>query len=368
MEPSRHSSHLIQSLMLTCIFAASSAAQANSIVPDDIAYKPKPTTTDLSAAEVTVGVAELPANDPSPHLPPTTQYLSNTQCTNQTGHAVNLQKSLAIARFLREAPQSANAGNLFDIETGIPDLIRLQLTEKHQSIGPKVLPLGFAAAQLTEQQLQQQAQKIARQSRTQFILSGTIGDMSMTSPDTTYNPNLYRYAANFFHDATRISLFDKRTRRLALDIQLRDGFTGELLFNKRYSITGIWNQRRPVKFDSPAFRKTPYGKRIKSLIQKISADLAQVIHCQPFMASIDSYPGQTQILLHGGANNGLHAGDTLNLYQVIVVGSNNEYQVADTRLVKRAPLLRLNEVYPSHSIATIEDGSYLNGSYLAVFE
>ncbi len=370
-------------LLLTLVVTFSSSITSiiclagPSIVPDDIAYQSKPAATDTSINNsVTVGTAELPGNT-SPATAPettttpttqTTQYLSGNLCPDQSGNHNNLQKSLVVTRFLRGNPHTANAGNLFAAESEIPALIRAQLNDNFQSIGPGVLHAGFAAATLSDSQLKQQAQKIARQARTQFVLSGTIEDMSMTAPNTTYNPNLYRQAANAFHDITHIKMFDKRTRVLNLSVQLRDGFTGELLLSKQFSTSGIWNTRKPIGFDSPAFYQTHYGKKIKSLTKKISKEVAQVIHCQPFMASIDSQPGQAQILLHGGANNGLHAGDTLSLYQVVVVGSNTEYQTNETRLVKRETRLHLSEVYPSHSIAQVEGGSYLNGHYLAVGE
>lgn len=289
-------------------------------------------------------------------------------CPDHSGSHFDLQKSLVVTRFLRSTPHTANAGNLFAAETEVPALIRAQLNDKFRSVSPSVLAFGFATPLLTDAQLKQQAQKIARQARTQFVLGGTLDDMAMAYPDTTYNPNLYRQAANVFHDLTRLKTFDKRTRIMSLSVQLRDGFTGELLFNKHYSTSGIWNTRTPVGFDSPAFYKTHYGKRVTALTQKVSRDIAQVIHCQPFMASIDSQPGQTHILLHGGANNGLHAGDTLSLYQLVMVGSNTDYQVNETRLVKRNTRLHLSEVYPSHSIALVEGGHYLNGHYLAVGE
>ncbi|PUA27307.1 MAG: hypothetical protein B0W54_11970 [Cellvibrio sp. 79] len=348
-----------------------------SIVPEDIAYTPKTTAADDKSNDVVVGTAELPgttspatASTHPDQLPATetTQYRGNNLCPDHSGTHINLQKSVTITRFLRIAPQSSNAGNLFAVESEVPALIRTQLSTNLQSISPNVLAFGFADPTSNETQLKQQAQKIARQARTQFVLSGTVDDMNMSAPDTTYNPNLYRQAANLFHDVTTIKKFDKRTRIMNLSVQLRDGFTGELLFNKQFSASGIWNIREPIGFDSPAFYKTHYGKQVTLLTEKISREIAQVIHCQPFMASIDSQPGQTQILLHGGANNGLHAGDTLSLYQVVVVGSNTEYQVNETRLVKRDSRLQLSEVYPSHSIAQVEGGSYLNGHYLAVGE
>ena len=367
-------------LTLAMAFGSSlfgSATHANpSIVPDDIAYTHK---TKIPGAihndvggntDVVVGTAELPAAQaPATHSTGTqsTGDLGSNRCVNHN-NAINLQKSLAITRFLRSSPHSANGGNLFAAETGVPALIRTQLDMQYQGISPGVLAFGFASPDLTDSQLKQHAQKIARQARSQFVLSGTIDDMSMTNPEATYNPNLYRQAANVFHDVTTLKTFDKRTRVMNLSVQLRDGFTGELLLNKQYSTTGIWNQRKPIGFGSPAFYRTDYGRNVKSLTRKISREVAEVIRCQPFMASIDSQPGQSHILLHGGANNGLHAGDSLRLYQVVVVGSNTEYQVSETRLVKRDARLHLSEVYPSHSVARVEGGSYLNGYYLAVGE
>ena len=369
-------------LLLTLVMAFGSSLfgteihDNQSIVPDDITYTDK---TKIPGAirddvdgntHVVVGTAELPAAyAPATHSTGTqsTGDLNSNRCVNHT-NAINLQKSLAITRFLRSSPHSANGGNLFAAETGVPALIRTQLGKQYQSISPGVLAFGFASPDLTDSQLKQHAQKIARQARSQFVLSGTIDDMSMAAPEATYNPNLYRQAANVFHDVTTLKIFDKRTRVMNLSVQLRDGFTGELLLNKQYSTTGIWNQRKPVGFDSPAFYRTDYGKNVKSLTRRISREVAEVIRCQPFMASIDSQPGQSHILLHGGANNGLHAGDSLSLYQVVVVGSNTEYQVNETRLVKRGARLHLSEVYPSHSVALVEGGSYLNGHYLAVGE
>lgn len=358
----------INSLLLTCIISLSSPVLGNSIVPDDIAYKPQSTpktTQEAAPSGVIVGTGELPTTAST--VPPT-HYLTSGQCPDRSRSHDNLSKALAITQFRRSSPHTANAGSLHAAEAGLPELIRAQLRQKYQSIGPAVMPMGFASPDLSETQLKQQAQKIARQTRTQFVLSGAIVDMAMLAPDTTYNPSLYRQLANGFHDLTHIKMFDQRTRVMSLEVQLRDGFTGELLLNKTYSTNGIWSLRQPVGFDSPAFAKTHYGKRVKSLANKISTELAQIIHCQPFMAAIDSAPGHPQVLLHGGANNGLHAGDSLSLYQVVVVSSNSEYQVSDTRLVKRETRLHLSEVYPAHSIAVIEGGSYLNGSYLAASE
>lgn len=363
-------------LLLTGIIGLSSAAHTSPLVPEDIAYKTDqpPPATAAASNEVVVGTAELPPDNTASAADATgnsaasasTHYLRDNQCPDQSRSHDQLQKSLLITRFLRSAPHSANAGNLYQAESGVPELIRTNLHSRFNTIGPAVAQQGFALPGLSDSQLKQHARQLAQQARTQFVLSGTIRDMAMTDANSTYNPGLYRQLANGVHDLTGINMFDKRTRVLALEVELRDGFTGELLLSQHYATRGIWNSRQPMGFDSPAFFKTPYGKKVAALSRKISGDIARVVHCQPFMASVDAQPGQAQLLLYGGANNGLHAGDKMNLYQVIMVGSNSHYEVSETRLVKRPIRLHLSEVYPSHSVALVENGSYLNGQYLAV--
>ncbi|EIK43422.1 hypothetical protein O59_003820 [Cellvibrio sp. BR] len=367
---------LTKSLLLTSIMGLSSALCANPLVPDDIAYRPegKVALSQNTGDAVVVGTAQLPASTTQPpseagaDTPAQTHYLPQNQCADRSRDHNTLHKSLVITRFTRRNPQSANAGNLYAAEAGIPEMIRAQLTRTHQLLPPAMITQGFALPNLSETQLKQQAQKIARQTRAQFVLSGTIDDMAMTDASSTYNPGLYRQLANGFHNLTGIEKFDKRTRLFTLELELRDGFTGEPLLNRRYSASGVWNTRKAIGFDSPAFLKTPYGRNVAKLSGVISDDIAQTVDCQPYIASIDAHPGQTQVILQGGANNGLQAGAKMQLYQVIVVGSNSEYQVSETRLVRRPTQLHLSEVYPSHSTAVVEDGSYLNGHYLAVID
>lgn len=367
---------LAKGLLLTSIAGLSSALFASPLVPDDIAFRPENTpapsqnTEAVAPVSTTASSASISSPRDETPVPHSTQthYLPQNQCVDRSREHNSLHKSLVITRFTRRNPQAANAGNLYAVEAGIPELIRTQLTRTHQLLPPALIAQGFALPNLSETQLKQQAQKIARQTRAQFVLSGTIDEMAMADASSTYTPGLYRQLANGFHDLTGIDTFDKRTRAFALELELRDGFTGEALLSRRYSTSGIWNSRKPMGFDSPAFLKTPYGRSVAKLSRKISDDIAHTVDCQPYIASIDAHPGQTQVILQGGANNGLQAGAKMQLYQVIVVGSNSEYQVSETRLVRRPTQLHLSEVYPSHSTAVIDDGSYLNGHYLAVID
>ena len=130
-------------------------------------------------------------------------------------------------------------------------------------------------------------------------------------------------------------------------------------------MSGI-SSRREVDFGSSLFWESDYGEQIGGLVNKAGDELAAAIQCQPYITRVESRPSQQQILLHSGANNGLRAGDTLALYQLVVQPVNGEYQLYDTRLVDRQTLIELREVYPSHSVAVVNSDYLLNGQYLAV--
>ncbi len=290
----------------------------------------------------------------------------NNQCRSDASNA--FQKSLLVTAFPRVIPNSSNAGSLADAEHQLPKLLSQQLEAKHNTLTPILFNESLPSATLSSDNLlAQQIQKLARSQRTQLVLSGEILDMTMTNPEATYNPGMYTRFLNGLFDFIEIrNRFDKRERLFSFNVNLRDGFTGQTLFSKRYDTYGIWGSTKEVGFDTPLFWKTDYGQQIKSLVKMAAKDVGEVVQCQPYIAQIDSRPGQTQILLQGGANNGLRSGDTLALYQVVVQGSETEYQQHQVRLVNRNTEIELREVYPSHSVGVISGTTYLTGQFLAV--
>lgn len=348
--------YCLAALLTGAITMSSLGLRADELIPTDTAYQASPAQPSSAASTTTSTEAIAPGAEQ-------TAEPRHSQCANPN----RLHKSLAITAFTRLSPHTSNAGNLYAAEQGFPQRVQALLADDGY-LSPSVLAQGFGPASLTPAQRKRQAQDIARAQQAQFVVSGQITNMSMFAPDTTYNPSVVRAAANTLYDLSGFHGLDARTRVFAIDMELRDGFTGELLLQQHYQATGVWNKRRPMGFDAPAFWQTPYGKQVHRVAEAMRDDIAKAIECQPFMATIDARPGQVQVLLHGGANNGLRAGDSLRLYQLMVLGSNTHYQVSDTRLVKRDTQLHLNEVYPSHSIATIQGGRYLNGHYLAVSE
>jgi hypothetical protein len=295
-----------------------------------------------------------------------TRKLGNSQCSGSENNA--LQKSLLVTAFPRIYPTTSSAGALSDVEHQLPLLISQQLESKQNATIPVQIVESLPSPALSNDNLlAQQIQKLARNQRTQLVLTGEIVDMAMTHPEATYSPGLYTRFVNGFFDLIEVkSRFDKRDRVFSFDVNLRDGFTGQSLFSKRYDTYGIWDLTKNVGFGTPLFWKSDYGQQVKGLVKMASKEVGAVIQCQPYIAQIDSRPGQTQILLQGGANNGLHAGDTLALYQMVVQGSETQYDQHQVRLVNRNAAIELREVYPSHSVGVVSGTTFLTGQFLAV--
>lgn len=371
-------------LSLVIILAGLNATASSWAMSDFNPAKPKATTEPASSESAKT---EFPFNNQSiPSAPPAVEpekpapapaavvvesksekrTLGNNQCRSDNNNA--FQKSLLVTTFPRLIPNSSNAGALDDAEHQLPKLLSQQLEAKHNTVTPILLNEGLPSPSLsTDNLLAQQIQKLARNQRTQLVLTGEIIDMTMTHPEATYNPGMYTRFLNGLFDFIEIrNRFDKRERVFSFNVNLRDGFTGQTLFSKRYDTYGVWGTTKEVGFDTPLFWKTDYGQQIKGLVKMAAKDVGAVVQCQPFIAQIDSRPGQTQILLQGGANNGLRSGDTLALYQMVVQGSETEYQQHQVRLVNRNAAIELREVYPSHSVGVISGTTYLTGQFLAV--
>ncbi len=319
---------------------------AATLVPDDIAYKPAAT---LENKEVDQAKSSRVKSQ-------------STSC--KTGN--QWQKTVTITAMPRLTPNQSNAGNLYQADTYIPQMLAKELTN---AIGAESRLIPQTIIQTTDEEAKRRlVQTIALQQDTQFVLLGEILDMSMRDDASVYSPTFSQALRNHLTDLSMMQFFDNRTRLFSLRLELRDGFTGERLVEDSFQTRGIWKNPDPVGFTSNRLWQSQYGRRIQELIRKASKQIAKNLQCQPYMAKIDSSPGQTELMIQGGANNGLKPGDQLNLYQLVVVASPNHYDSYQTRLIKRNIQLELKEVYPSHSLGQVKGDDLLNGQYLAVGE
>jgi hypothetical protein len=341
--------------------AADSNMQEDSIVisldpPQDIALAAASDEPTLAAETETAGSATL--ESPA----------GSSQCAAPFSN--NYRKSLAFTSFPRSTPTSSNAGALYKVDQHLPMLLSANLTTRHATLSPVHLPEGFYSADYqSEARAAAQAQLLARKHRTQFIVSGEVKDMSMTYPDKAFTHNAYRRlvnsATNLFNaDSPRNS----KSRIFSFQLQLRDGFTGQVVFDHYYETYGNWDTKESAEmgFGSPRFWQTDYGRKVQQLVAKASDEMAARVHCRPYMTRVDLRPGHQQVIIHSGANNGLRTGDALALHQLVMHPVTGEYDSFNAHVVDRNTLVYLTEVYPSHSVANIGQDVLLNGQYVAL--
>lgn len=337
--------------------SASKQPNTNFVTQAPVTFTQAPTTSPQASTGVTVYAAGAvaPINSPG-------QFLCPEPYNNE------YKKSIVFTSFPRAVPVSSNLGALQQVEQHLPLLIGANLRNRHSMLTPTYLQGSFANANVQgETNAAVQAQALTRQNRVQFLVSGEVDDMTMTFPDSVEKPSYYTRFINGAHNLFNINTsLDKRKRVFSFTLEVRDGFTGQVIFSNQYRTFGKWRESPETQmgFGSPHFWETDYGIQIQHLVARASDDISSSINCQPYMARVDSSPGQQQVVIHSGANNGMHSGDTLDLYQLVYQSVTGEYQRFDTRLIKRNGRVYLTEIYPSHSIGHVVDETLLSGQYL----
>ncbi|MDQ2076554.1 flagella assembly protein FlgT middle domain-containing protein [Marinimicrobium sp. ABcell2] len=327
--------------------------------------------------------APLALAGPSSHMGPHAQALSDrsgtrSETSTQPHDAIrdalcpnlNYRKNVLITQFSRRELASSNAGNLYQVEELLPRLIGERLNEHPAIAHTRLLGASLPDSRsVSEPRLAQQVRELARTQGAQLVLSGEVIDMSMMRQRDSYNPTLTNRARNSMATALHISSLDSRQRDFVFQLTLRDGVTGEAVAQKKYHGQGVWAPGRPhqVGFGSPRFWRTDYGQKISELLDLASAELAEEVSCQPLVASLDLKGGSGSVILHSGTDQGLNAGDTLRLYQVVVRSIPGAFQVYRTHLVDSQIDVEVRELHGTYSVGQLSsDLDSRHGRYVAL--
>jgi hypothetical protein len=342
---------------------AAGVTSATSIAP----LNNNTNTNNTNPAQVTQAAVSVPNTTSSnPEGNSTFINVNNAFCPEVFINSY--KKTIAFSSFPRMHMASSKIGALHQVEQHLPMLIGANLRNRHQMLTPTHIRETFVGAnQRGELLTATQAQTLARQHRVQFLVSGEVDDMSMSFPNSLEKPNYYTRFISGAHNFLNINTpLDKRSRVFSFTLEARDGFTGQLIFSNQYQTFGKWKAtpEAEIGFGSPRFWQTDYGIQIQQLVAKASDELAGALHCQPYMARVDSSPYQQQIVIQSGANNGMRSGDALDLYQLVYQPIPGEYQKFDTRLVRRNGRVYLTEIYPSHSVGQVVNETLTAGQYL----
>lgn len=261
-------------------------------------------------------------------------------------YANGYKRSLAISNFFLETPRSANMGALHDVNERLPrellrrmqghdqlrvlDAVRYQLYSDTASIPTSVSDRGTLTT----------AVDAATRIGSQYVLTGVVRNMDLLNPELAGE----RPALLGFYERTRYRA-ERFAREFKVDLFIHDGFSGDLVASRSYSVVGNWTENRTEKvgFASPRFWEIDYGRKVDDLIEQMVSDLHIQVGCQPFMARITRADNKT-LYIDAGSDAGLRPGDTLSVYRLNTFYDNTQRPY--TELVPVDLTLSLQRVQP----------------------
>ncbi|WP_207062791.1 flagellar assembly protein T N-terminal domain-containing protein [Motiliproteus sp. SC1-56] len=275
-------------------------------------------------------------------------------CPNE-GPGRHYRKSVAFAAFPLEHPLQANRGALHDVEQVLPRVLAETLGRQahlhtlnasHLQAQPN--PTTASTQQQHRGALTNSLQSF-RDLDVQFIVSGVVRDIGMFDPEHNRSNNLL---VDWYDQLDYLG--SQHLRSFAVDIFIHDGFSGALLFNRSYRQAGLWNLDKQARtgFNSPAFIRTDYGRKVAQVIEKASQEIQRQLKCEPFRARIVE-TDQQSITFNAGSVAGIRPGDQLQVERrSMFYDPRGETHI---RVEPTRNSLVVNEVYPLFSTGKIAE-------------
>lgn len=149
--------------------------------------------------------------------------------------------------------------------------------------------------------LEENVRALAQQANSQFVLVGTLDDISVER-----------------EQASVLAFWKKENaiRHFNVTIRLYDGINGGLLLHKRYDTSAAWNFDRFADLDefSAQFWQSVYGQAIQKEMHTIITDLSEATACQPMTGRVIGV-SDYKVSISLGKDNGIEPGDELYVYQ-----------------------------------------------------
>ncbi|MEI6896666.1 MAG: flagellar assembly protein T N-terminal domain-containing protein [Psychromonas sp.] len=212
-------------------------------------------------------------------------------------------KTMFVGPFHLKTRKHAQLGGIFHSDEAISQRLYYQLKRDAKKIDPRyVMTQQIAFTKDTHHNIELQVLEVARQIASkydvQYLLFGTIEDMS----------DYYETTSSL------LTLRTRHKRNFQMNIYLVDGINNVTLFQKNYAAVSDWPYDMTLKFDvkSSAFWETDYGKIIDDNIDQAINDVQQALYCQPTMATIIAQYDD-QVIINIGHRNNVKKGDQFQL-------------------------------------------------------
>lgn len=212
-------------------------------------------------------------------------------------------KTIFVGPFHLQKRKHAQLGSIYQSDEAIAQRLFYQLKTESHKLDPRyVMTQQIAFTSDTHYNIELQVLDVARQIATkhdvQYLLFGTIEDMSD------------------YYETTKTLLFEKTVhkRNFQINIYLVDAINKVTILQRNYASTSEWPYAMTRKFDvnSNTFWQSDYGNIIDENISKVVADVKKALYCQPTMATIIAQ-NNDRVIMNIGHRNGVKKGDKFQL-------------------------------------------------------
>ncbi|WP_413110737.1 flagellar assembly protein T N-terminal domain-containing protein [Thaumasiovibrio sp. DFM-14] len=238
--------------------------------------------------------------------------------TAKTCHKTQYKKSVLLSRFHLNSPQQASLGAVFKLADDFTDVLHRQLNQQSQSfISPAITAVNISPSYPLA------ATMLAEDNDAQFVIRGELTDLTAT-----------------------VSGNEDTLRQFAAFVQVMDGNTGEVLFQRDYRDAAIWPFARTSKLDtrSARFWQSSYGEMVIRVSRQMLLDLENQLSCRTTLPEIvNQHRNMAQINV--GRIHGVKSGDQLQLWHRAVFIDQNG--ISRHRMVKSELEVTVDRVYES---------------------
>lgn len=209
------------------------------------------------------------------------------------------EKHFSTTRFLVKSRQQLTHGNIVNFDQAFTE--RFGFIMRNTTDNLKLTHIAPHTAQFKTQFTEQNVRNLSQQSNTQYVILGSIDDLSIeSSPSSIFTP---------WKD-------DKQNRHFSLTLRVYDGINGGLLFTHNYKTRAQWSFDKFENVDeySTAFWQSRYGQAVQELVEDAVQDIKEATACQPVTGRVIHVAGDV-ISVSLGRDNGVSNNDELYVYQ-----------------------------------------------------
>ncbi|RJG40270.1 flagellar assembly protein T N-terminal domain-containing protein [Motilimonas pumila] len=212
-------------------------------------------------------------------------------------------KSLALVRFKMKNRDQARVGDISELNRVFSDKLNNLMELNHTSFDIRQFinqNVSFDPAKLDarNETVRQQIKALAKRADTQFVLLGSIEDVSVELEE--------RSALDFW--------VKDPPRHFYLVTYLFDGLSGDLLERKHYRRQATWGFKETARIDlaSMKFWRSPYGQSLLTVMDEVMLDTSTALACEAPQAKVIAIR-DNKIQINLGRKNGLKVGERLTL-------------------------------------------------------